>query len=102
MEIIPAHRRKCFRLLANRKASPIRSPNRALVPTLSSRLLTGELLKKGENAVSAGMTYEADALYMLAAPKVSPTMTDCKGPNRHPATRMGMYAVVTEIGGMWI
>ena len=45
-------------------------------------------------------TKEAEALYILVMPKTIPMITDCTGLKRHPAARIGMYAVVTEIGGI--
>ncbi len=38
---------------------------------------------------------------MLAIPKVNPMTTECAGLRRQPAARMGRYAMVTEIGGIW-
>lgn len=89
----------CLVFFAHENSRPISSPNSVLVPTLSSKLFTGAPLKNGENTISDAMTYVADALYMLHNPKTVPTTAACETPNMQAATRIGIYAVVMDIGG---
>lgn len=78
---------------------PVRNPKSVREPMLRIMLPTGFPLTKGENIMSAYITYEADALYILVSPNTKPRTVACMGPRRHPARRTGMYAVVTVISG---
>ena len=94
--------RLCRPRQARRYSQPMSRPNSTRVPTLSSRLSSGAPDWNGENSLSLGMTYSADALNRLPSPKNRPATADSPGPKRQAAMTMGMNAVVAEMGGMWI
>ena len=67
---------------------------------LSQRLPAGNPLRNGEKTISASITNAAEALYILESPKTKPVIADSTGPNSAPAIITGIYAIVTERGGI--
>ena len=82
---------------------PITKPNRTL---LTQRLVKCFLLDYHYIAVKISYHLIQHKVLMpytyFASPNTNPISVDSKGPSKHPATTIGIYAVVSEIGSIWM
>ena len=99
---------KLYVMLGDRIFSPFQTdfPKGSILLSVGTRVLFGFLMGCIFKIVNksrykwAGITYNADALYILPSPKKNPATEDSTGPKRHKITTIGICAVVMEIGGI--